>query len=132
GQEMKEGEYLSMREIHSYMPDLVPKLRAWGEFNHSPPNMYFLLMEFIDLGSEMVEAPGFCGLNAHLHQMGISPTGKFGFFRATYYGHGRVTGAATSRGYELSSLTEISQNGNNQPFQEETAEETSLFGLNTA
>ncbi|KAK5355111.1 hypothetical protein LTR11_011792, partial [Exophiala xenobiotica] len=98
-QEMKEGEYLSMREIHSYMPDIVPKPKAWGKFKHSPPNTYFLLMEFIDLGSEMVEAPGFCGLNAHLHQMSISPTGKLGFFRTTYYGHGRVTGAPTSRGY---------------------------------
>ncbi|KAJ9501631.1 hypothetical protein H2202_002593 [Exophiala xenobiotica] len=86
GQEMMEGEYLSMREIHSYMPDFVPKPQAWGKFKHSPPDTYFFLMEFIDLGSEMVEPPDFCRLIAQLHQMSISPTGKFGFFQTTYQG----------------------------------------------
>ncbi|KAK5322641.1 hypothetical protein LTR20_006414 [Exophiala xenobiotica] len=68
------------------MPGFVPKLQAWGKFKHSPPDTYFFLMEFIDLGSETVEPPDFCRLIAQLHQMSISPTGKFGFFQTTYQG----------------------------------------------
>ncbi|KAK5202355.1 hypothetical protein LTR41_011896, partial [Exophiala xenobiotica] len=83
GQEMMEGDYLSMKEIHSYMPDLVPKPKAWGKFKHSPPDSYFFLMEFIDVGSKMTD---FCRLIAHLRQMSISPNAKFGFSQTTYHG----------------------------------------------
>ncbi|KAK5309693.1 hypothetical protein LTR93_012182, partial [Exophiala xenobiotica] len=86
GQEMMEGEYLSMREIYCYMPDLVPEPKAWGKFKHSRPDTYLFLMEFIDLGSKMVEPTDFCRLIAHLHQMSISPTAKFGFPQTTYHG----------------------------------------------
>nr|KAK5432443.1 hypothetical protein LTR18_011064 [Exophiala xenobiotica] len=68
------------------MPDLVPKPKAWGKFRNSLRDTYFFLMEFIDLGSKTVEPRGFCGLIAQLHQISISPTGKFGFSQTTYHG----------------------------------------------
>ncbi|OAL28875.1 hypothetical protein AYO20_09355 [Fonsecaea nubica] len=50
------------------------------------PDTYFFLMEFIDLGTEMVEPEDFCRLIAQLHQISTSPTGKFGFFQTTHHG----------------------------------------------
>ena len=80
------GEHRSMTEIFSYMPDFVPKPIAWGKFKQAPPDTYFYLMEFLELGPELVDPPDFCRLVAQLHEISVSPTGKFGFHQTTFHG----------------------------------------------
>ena len=86
GRAMMAGEHRSMTEIYSYMPDFVPKPITWGKFKRAPHDTFFYLMEFLDLGPELVEPPEFCRLVAQLHEMSISPTGKFGFYETTFQG----------------------------------------------
>lgn len=80
------GEHRSMTEIYSYMPDFVPKPVAWGKFKQAPPDTFFYLTEFLELGPELVEPPEFCRLVAQLHEMSVSPTEKFGFYQTTFQG----------------------------------------------
>ena len=86
GRAMMTGEHRSMTEIYSYMPDFVPKPITWGKFKQAPPDTYFYLMEFLELGPELVEPPEFCRLVAQLHEISVSPTGKFGFYQTTFHG----------------------------------------------
>lgn len=54
---MMEGEHKSMAEIYSNMPDFVPKPIGWGKFEQASPEIYFCLMDFLDLGPEIMERP---------------------------------------------------------------------------
>lgn len=83
---MMEGEHRSMTEIYSYMPEFVPKPIAQGRFQQASPETFFFLMEFVELGPEVLEPQDFCRLLAQLHTMSISPTGKFGFHQVTFQG----------------------------------------------
>ncbi len=75
-----------MTEIYSYTPEFVPKPVTWGKFKQAPPETFFYLMEFLELGPDLVEPPDFCRLIAQLHEMSVSPTGKFGFHQSTFQG----------------------------------------------
>ena len=86
GKTMMEAEHKSTVEIFSYMADLVPKPCHQGKFQQASPETYFFLMEFVDLDSEVVEAHDFCRRVAQLHNLSISPTGKFGFDQVTFQG----------------------------------------------
>jgi protein-ribulosamine 3-kinase len=86
GKSMMEGEFAAMSEISKYMPSFAPKPYAWGKFSVSPPETYFLLMEYLDLGMDMVEPGEFCSRIAKLHQISTSPNGMFGFPIMTYHG----------------------------------------------
>ena len=82
---MIEGEHLSMTEIYSYIPDLVPKPITWGKFQSASPETYFFLMDFLGLGP-ILEPPDFCRRIAQLHATRVSPMGKFGFHQTTFQG----------------------------------------------
>jgi protein-ribulosamine 3-kinase len=86
GRAMMEAEHRSMMEIYSYMPDFVPKPIHWGNLEQGSPKTFFYLMEFLRLGPEIVEPPEFCHRIARLHNMSVSPTGKFGFHLVTWHG----------------------------------------------
>ena len=51
-----EGEIAAMSETYKYMPSFPLKLYkyAWGQFSVSPPHIYSLLMEHLDVGMDMV------------------------------------------------------------------------------
>ncbi len=83
---MMEAEHQSIMEIHSYMPDFVPQPVSWGKFKQASPETFFYLMEFLELGPEIVEPAEFCRRVAQLHDMSVSPTGKFGFHLVTWHG----------------------------------------------
>lgn len=83
---MVEGEFHSLSAIHALMPTFAPKPYAWGNFRKSPPDTYFLLMDFIDLQTGSVDATEFCSRIAELHRISTSPTGKFGFHITTCHG----------------------------------------------
>ena len=85
GGQMMDGEHLSMTEIYSYMPNLVPRPITWGKFQSASPATYFFLMEFLELGP-ILEPQEFCQLIAQLHATSTSPTGKFGFHQTTFQG----------------------------------------------
>lgn len=103
-----EGEYLSLREIHSYMPDFVPKPIAWGKYKHCPPNTYFFLMDFVDLDPSLPSAASSLSCIESVFLLPESldflkpPT--MALIHKTL--PGIVTGAPTSPGFSLNSLTE--------------------------
>ncbi|MCJ1398926.1 hypothetical protein MMC11_002127 [Xylographa trunciseda] len=68
------------------MPSFVHKPIAWGKFHNCPPDTYFLLLDFLSLGDEMVDPPIFCARLAELHLTSQSPTGMFGFSITTCHG----------------------------------------------
>lgn len=86
GRKMIEGEFHSLSEIHTLMPTFAPKPYAWGKFKKSPPDTYFILINFIDLETAAVDAMEFCSRLAQLHKNSTSPTGKFGFHITTCHG----------------------------------------------
>ena len=67
-------------------PDFVPTPIAWGSYQ-SLPDTYFYLCEFVNIREELPERREFCKKLAALHQLGVSPNGKFGFHVVTYNGN---------------------------------------------
>lgn len=83
---MFKGEYESISAIKSVTPDFVPTPIAWGSYQ-SLPDTYFYLCEFVNIREELPESREFCKKLATLHQLGVSPNGKFGFHVVTYNGN---------------------------------------------
>jgi len=81
---MMEGEFNSIKTIHSLMPEFAPKPFGWGEYKSSP-GTYFVLMEFLDIVVELPDPGTFCHLVSQLHK-GKSPTNRFGFHVPTCHG----------------------------------------------
>lgn len=81
---MMEGEYTSLNTIHSLMPGFTPQPHGWGKFESS--NVYFLLMDFIELKSTPPNPVEFCARVVEMHQKSVSPTGQFGFHVPTWHG----------------------------------------------
>lgn len=86
GHVMVEGEFESLRAIHAACPGLVPYPYGWGKFRDqelSSPDTYFLLAEFLEVGTQPPDAENFTARIAELHKSSVSPTGKFGFHVTT-------------------------------------------------
>ncbi|KAK7748374.1 hypothetical protein SLS62_008637 [Diatrype stigma] len=81
---MMEGEYQSLRTIYDLMPGFTPQVYGWGKFESS--NVYFLLMDFIELKSALPNPAKFCARVVEMHQKSVSPTGQFGFHVPTCHG----------------------------------------------
>ncbi|KAI6269973.1 hypothetical protein MCOR27_007739 [Pyricularia oryzae] len=73
-----EGELRSLQEIYKTSPGFCPEPYGWGRFA-SDPEMYFLLVEFRDIGASPAEPSKLAASLARLHSNSQSPTGKFGF-----------------------------------------------------
>jgi fructosamine-3-kinase len=86
GRVMVEGEFHSMSALYQTMPELVPRPHSWGEFSTSSPEMYFILIEFMDMSDQMPEPDQLCSQLAKLHKLSQSPTGMFGFHITTCQG----------------------------------------------
>ncbi|KAH9889620.1 Fructosamine kinase-domain-containing protein [Xylariomycetidae sp. FL2044] len=86
GRNMVEGEYESMKAIHTIVPEFVPRPVAWGSYD-TVPNTHFFLCEFREMRQEMPDPHEFAARLAEMHQKSISPEGKFGFHVTTYSGN---------------------------------------------
>ena len=74
---MMKGEYNSLKAICKLMPGFSPWPYGWGKFASS--DVYFLLMDFIELKPTLPEPAMLCARVVEMHQKSASPTGKFGF-----------------------------------------------------
>lgn len=86
---MCEGEYESLKAIHSVSPTIAPRVYAWGKFSKETPPTYFMLAEFREVGEQPPDPIKFTARLAELHRNSVSPSGKFGFHVTTC--HGRLT-----------------------------------------
>ena len=79
GKVMLEGEFESMCELYKIAPGFVPKPYTWGKLNVSDPDMYYLLMDFIEMTNQNPDPIQLCTKLVGMHQASVSPTGMFGF-----------------------------------------------------
>ncbi|KAI4122571.1 MAG: hypothetical protein LQ347_006459 [Umbilicaria vellea] len=79
GRTMLEGEFESLKAIHSVSPTFAPEPYAWGHYGKPEMETYFLLTEFRDIGEQPPDPIRFTARLAELHRNSVSPTGKFGF-----------------------------------------------------
>jgi len=86
GRGIMQGEYESMKVLHTVTPDFAPKPIAWGTFK-SNHDLHFFLGNFHDMDNELPEMEQFSARLAQLHRDSVSPTGKFGFHVTTYNGN---------------------------------------------
>ncbi|RYC62872.1 hypothetical protein CHU98_g3310 [Xylaria longipes] len=86
GRLMMEGEFESLKAIHSVSPDLAPQPYAWGKFKDGASlgdDTYFLLAQFREVGEQPPNPLKFTARLAEFHKKSKSPTGKFGFHITT-------------------------------------------------
>ena len=85
GQHMCQGEFESLKAMHSVIPTFIPVVYKWGKLIKGPG--YFLLAEFREVGQQPPEPKRFTLRVAELHRNSESPTGKFGFHVPTFHGN---------------------------------------------
>ncbi|KAH9906283.1 Fructosamine kinase-domain-containing protein [Xylariomycetidae sp. FL2044] len=83
---MVEGEFESIKVIHSTMPEFAPEPIAWGSFKGND-DLHFFLCSFHDMDDEVPEMGSFVRCLASLHANALSPNGKYGFHVTTYNGN---------------------------------------------
>ncbi|KAI9690718.1 MAG: hypothetical protein M1820_009870 [Bogoriella megaspora] len=83
GRHMCEGEFESLKAIHTVSPGFVPEPYAWGKYKQASPEVYFLLAEFREVGEQPADPNKLAPRLADLHLRSESPTGKFGFHIST-------------------------------------------------
>ncbi|EEP82520.1 predicted protein [Uncinocarpus reesii 1704] len=86
GRVMIEGEFESLKAIHSVTPGFVPFPHAWGKYKSGAEETYFMLAEFREVGEQPPNHIKFTTRLAELHKKSKSPTGKFGFHITTCHG----------------------------------------------
>lgn len=82
---MAQGEYESELTIFKMMPDFVAEPHAWGQCKEFQ-SIFFILKRSCDLSFHLPEPVQFCTKLGRLHQICVSPTGKFGFHVPTVQG----------------------------------------------
>ncbi|KAF2652417.1 hypothetical protein K491DRAFT_706427 [Lophiostoma macrostomum CBS 122681] len=87
GRLMIEGEFASLKAIHTVSPEFVPEPYAWGRCNQDLPETYFLLTEFREVGEQPPDPIKLTAGLADLHKRSVSPTGKFGFHKQTCHAY---------------------------------------------
>ncbi|KAK4445762.1 Fructosamine/Ketosamine-3-kinase [Podospora aff. communis PSN243] len=86
GREALKGEFAATSAIYAITPDFCPKPIAWGSFQHTPDE-HFYICKFYNFGEGVPEPVSFCEKLARLHSSHTSPEGKFGFHCTTYNGN---------------------------------------------
>lgn len=78
GRELCLGEYTALSLIEGLIPGMVPKPVAWGKYEFTEPDTFFLIEDFHHL-DDSVPSPQRVGRRmAQLHSL-ISPNNRFGF-----------------------------------------------------
>ena len=87
GKLMTQGEYESMKALHTANAEMVPEPIGFGTFS-SDSDTHFILIEFVNLHEGLPPKEKFCQQIAELHRnsMEQSPNGKFGFHVTTCNG----------------------------------------------
>lgn len=87
GRHMSEGEFESMRLLHSFSPDAIPTPVGYGSFE-SQRDTHFILCEFRSMQNKVPAKRELCACIAslHLRSQSHSPNGQFGFAVRTYNG----------------------------------------------
>lgn len=86
GKNIVYGEFESIKEIYTLLPDFAPKPIARGTYK-SIPDMHFFLCEYREMVNDMPDPHKFTARLAELHQKSKSPNGKFGFHVTAYSGN---------------------------------------------
>jgi protein-ribulosamine 3-kinase len=86
GRKMVQGEFESMKAIHTLLPDFAPKPIAWGTYK-TIADTHFFLCDYRDMIDEMPDPHKFAVGLAELPQNSRSLNGKFGFHVTTYSGN---------------------------------------------
>ena len=81
-----EGEYRGMSEINNAVSGLAPKPYGRGRLRHAFRPTYFFVCEFVNFSDALPDPVKLGARLAELHKTSVSPTGKFGFYVATYDG----------------------------------------------
>lgn len=91
GRGMVEGEFESIRVIHTTVPKFAPRPIAWGTCKGDPDLHFFLstfheMVDDDDEGGRLPEISCFTACLARMHREAVSPTGRYGFHVTTYNG----------------------------------------------
>ncbi|KAM7189970.1 putative Ketosamine-3-kinase [Rhypophila sp. PSN 637] len=86
GGKMLEGEYESLKEIHSIVPTFVPRPLAFGKYQVGNSSNFFLLENFRAIKCQPADPVNLGKALAEFHLKSKSPTAKFGFHIKTYHG----------------------------------------------
>jgi protein-ribulosamine 3-kinase len=86
GKNIVRGEFESMKEISTLLPDFAPKPIAWGTYKNIP-GMHFFICEYREMEEKMPDPHKFTASLAKLHQSSKSSNDKFGFHVTTYSGN---------------------------------------------
>lgn len=87
GKDMLEGEFHSMCELYKTAPRFILKPYTWGKLNVSNPDTYYFLCGFIEMTDQAPDSVHLCTKLKELHQLSVSPTGKFGLHVNTCQGN---------------------------------------------
>lgn len=82
---MARAEFESQEALAAIIPDNVVIPIAWGYFQNDTSKSFYLT-RFRNLHPLLPPPPHLVAIVKRLHQTSISPTGKFGFQSATYWG----------------------------------------------
>lgn len=82
---MARAEYESQEALSAIITDNVVAPTAWGYFEGNKTKSFYLT-QFRNLRPRVPPLPEFIAVIKRLHQMSVSPTGKFGFHCKTYWG----------------------------------------------
>ncbi|KAI1329480.1 Fructosamine/Ketosamine-3-kinase [Xylariaceae sp. FL0255] len=81
---MAQGEYEAQTALAAIIPDNVVIPMAWGIFDDC--SKAFFITQFRNLRARPPSPQQLVHILKRLHQNSVSPTGKFGFHTATYWG----------------------------------------------
>ena len=86
---MVEVEYKSQKASAAIIPDNVVITMAWGMFEADKSKSFFIT-HFSDLRDDPPPTVQYLAILNKLHQMSVSPNGKFGFHVTRYSGPPRI------------------------------------------
>ncbi|OAA82400.1 Fructosamine/Ketosamine-3-kinase [Akanthomyces lecanii RCEF 1005] len=89
GRQQLLGEFTGMTELWKLSPEFVVKPVAWGKLADTSQDWYFLLMEFKNLSTQLVDADKLARRVVELHKRSQARSdtgGKFGFPIQTFDG----------------------------------------------
>lgn len=75
---MYRSEYESLKAMHSACPGVCADPIGWGQYA-SDPDVWFLLVPFIDMYEEQPDAETLTPKLAEIHRNGLSPNDLYGF-----------------------------------------------------
>ncbi|KUI67640.1 hypothetical protein VM1G_02991 [Cytospora mali] len=98
--DMARAEFKSQEALAAIIPDNVVVPMAWGYFQDDTSKSFYL-SRFRNMSAQTPPPSQLVDILSKLHQESTSPTGKFGFHCATYWGPPRIVNAWTDNWEEF-------------------------------